>query len=185
MNRFSFFIICGLALLLFSSCKDQGKKVISEHLDALYGKEVKFVHQDRYIIDGRDTVIHMTDTPDFKIVIFADSSGCQPCNLRLGEFNLKIRELKLIDKNARFIVIVQNSDYREFEHNVKHDMPGYPFIYDTEGLFLKINKLPLDSRFHAFLLDKNDKIVLVGNPVGNDKLWDLYKRHIRESSTKN
>lgn len=184
MTKFSFFIICGLFMLLFSSCRDQDKKAISEKLDALYGKEIKFVHQDLYTIDRRDTIIHWTDTTDFKIVIFADSLGCQPCNLRLGELGLKVRELKYINEKARFVVIVQNSDYREFEHNVEHDMPGFPFIYDTEGLFLKANELPLDNRFHAFLLDKDNKIVLVGNPVGNDKLWELYKRQIRELSTK-
>lgn len=185
MNKFSFFWICGLFMFLISSCKDQDKKAISEQLDALYGKEIKFVHQDKYVVDSRDTLIHVAESPDFKIVIFADSLGCQPCNLRLGELSLKVRELKHINKNARFVVIVQNSDYREFEHNVEHDMPGFPFIYDTGGLFLKTNKLPLDSRFHAFLLDKNDKIVLVGNPVGNDKLWELYKHQIRELSAKN
>lgn len=171
-------------MLLFSSCKDKDKKAISEQLDALYGKEIKFVHQDQYIIDRRDTIIHWDGTPDFKIVIFADSLGCQPCNLRLGELSLKVRELRHINEKAHFVVIVQNSDYREFEHNVAHDMPGFPFIYDTEGLFLKANELPLDNRLHAFLLDKDNKIVLVGNPVGNDKLWELYKHQIRELSTK-
>ena len=31
---------------------------------------------------------------------------------------------------------------------------------------------------NTFLVDKNKKIVLVGNPVHNDKLWNLYKKAI-------
>lgn len=61
-----------------------------------------------------------------------------------------------------------------------HNLPGYPFVYDEEGRFLKYNELPLDSRYHAFLLNQNGEVVLVGNPIGNDKLWELYKQQIRK-----
>ncbi len=184
MTKVSFFAICGLFMILISSCKDRDKNAISEQLNDLYGKKIEFVHQDRYVINGRDTVIAEDKNTCFKIVVFADSLGCQPCNLRLGELGLKVREIKYINENVHFVIIVQNSDYHSFEHDAHHNIPDFPFVYDPTGLFLTVNDLPDDNRFHSFLLDRNNKILLVGNPLGNDNLWELYKRQIRELTAK-
>ena len=153
MTKVSFFAICGLFMILISSCKDRDKNAISEQLNDLYGKKIEFVHQDRYVINGRDTVIA------------EDKNTC---------FN----------ENVHFVIIVQNSDYHSFEHDAHHNIPDFPFVYDPTGLFLTVNDLPDDNRFHSFLLDRNNKILLVGNPLGNDNLWELYKRQIRELTAK-
>ena len=34
--------------------------------------------------------------------------------------------------------------------------------------------VPKDSRFHSFLLDEYDKVILVGNPARNPQILDLY-----------
>ena len=36
------------------------------------------------------------------------------------------------------------------------------------------------TRFNTFLLDKENRVVLVGSPANNDKLWELYKQQIRK-----
>jgi hypothetical protein len=56
---------------------------------------------------------------------------------------------------------------------------NYPVFIDESGLFPKANPhIPADNRFHTFLLDKNGKVVLVGDPVNNPALWELYKTTI-------
>ena len=37
----------------------------------------------------------------------------------------------------------------------------------------------IDERFHTFLLNKENKVVLAGNPVGNNKLKRLYLEAIK------
>jgi hypothetical protein len=32
---------------------------------------------------------------------------------------------------------------------------------------------------HTFLLDENNKVVLVGSPIRNEMLWELYKELIQ------
>lgn len=34
--------------------------------------------------------------------------------------------------------------------------------------------IPKDSKFHTFLLNKQNKIVYVGNPLASDKAWALF-----------
>lgn len=184
MIKGGLFVLYGLSVCSLAACKNNAVREISNQLDDLYGKKIEFVHRDRYVVDGQDTVIAGDKNTCFKIVVFADSLGCQPCNLRLGELGLKVREIKYINENVRFVIIVQNSDYHSFEHDAHHNIPDFPFVYDPEGMFLTVNDLPDDNRFHSFLLDKDDKILLVGNPLGNDSLWELYKQQIRELTAK-
>ena len=32
------------------------------------------------------------------------------------------------------------------------------------------------------MVDKDNKVVLVGNPLGNEKMWELYKKEIARLS---
>jgi len=55
----------------------------------------------------------------------------------------------------------------------------YPAFIDEKQAFATDNPhIPDDRRFHTFLLDKNGKVVLVGDPVNNPGLWELYKTTI-------
>jgi hypothetical protein len=61
-------------------------------------------------------------------------------------------------------------EFNEFDH---------PVFLDEHQAFPKANPhIPADNRFHTFLIDKNGKVVLVGDPVNNPQLWELYKTTI-------
>ncbi len=55
---------------------------------------------------------------------------------------------------------------------------GFGYILDSTGQFMADNRIPTDRRFHTFLLDKENRVVLVGSPIGNPKMWELYKSTI-------
>ena len=52
----------------------------------------------------------------------------------------------------------------------------YLFLYRTH---VKLNQFPKDMMFHTFLLDANNKILAIGNPVLNLKVKELYLKIIR------
>ena len=47
-------------------------------------------------------------------------------------------------------------------------------MYDAKNRFKKQNRLDVSYLNRTFLLDKNNRIVLVGEPLGNPTLWKLY-----------
>lgn len=47
------------------------------------------------------------------------------------------------------------------------------WVYDKEQLFVAINGL-YDTRFQTVLTDKNNKVILIGDPSENKKLEQLY-----------
>lgn len=170
-------ILCGLAVLI--SCKSRNEKIFAQAIKELTNKEVKFYHDDKYVLNGRDTVLNKMQEGQYKLVVFADSSSCEMCDFKLGEWDLKRKEIMYYNKDVNFMMIIQSKDYHSFEHLAHEEMPDFPFVYDPDAIFLKKNNIPPQHQLHTFLLDSDNKIVLVGTPIGNGKMWNLYKEQIK------
>ena len=56
----------------------------------------------------------------------------------------------------------------------------YPIFIDKKRKMQRINNFPKEPIYQTFLLDKNNRVLLIGNPIGNIKLWKLYKDIIIE-----
>jgi hypothetical protein len=55
-------------------------------------------------------------------------------------------------------------DLSELNYLMKRDRFDYPVWIDTEYSFNGTNKLPDNSIFHSFLIDRQNKVAAVGNP---------------------
>ncbi|MPN28527.1 hypothetical protein SDC9_175969 [bioreactor metagenome] len=51
---------------------------------------------------------------------------------------------------------------------------------DSQEKLNKANKLPNNMSYQCFLLDKDNKVLVIGNPILNPKIWDLYKQTVME-----
>lgn len=61
-----------------------------------------------------------------------------------------------------------------------------PLILDTSEYFIRQNKLDkYDDRFRTFLLDKDNKIILTGNPIHNAKIKNLFIQEIKKDTPSN
>ena len=41
-----------------------------------------------------------------------------------------------------------------------------------------IRDFPKNERFHTFLLNESNHVVLIGNPLGRENMWKLYLQQI-------
>lgn len=57
---------------------------------------------------------------------------------------------------------------------MRMDKFTYPVCVDTLDSFNKLNHFPDDVRFQTFLLNKENKVVAVGNPIHNPNIRDLF-----------
>lgn len=55
---------------------------------------------------------------------------------------------------------------------------------DVDNRFNKLNNFPADMTFQTFLLDKNNKVVAIGNPIHNLKVRELYLKIIQGGEVK-
>ena len=72
--------------------------------------------------------------------------------------------------SGEIISLIENSGYKS------------PVCIDAEDSLNKLNHFPSDMAFRTFLLDKDNKVLAIGNPVLNPKVKDLYLRIIRGES---
>lgn len=129
------------------------------------------------ILDGNLVAHSSLDMyKDKKLIMFVDSSLCTSC--RISALNNMIELYELSETDGRFSVIaifspaINESQY--IEEMLKHLYFPYPLYIDRNHLFLQINSIPKDSRFHNFLIDKEGRILCVGNPLGNSKLKSVF-----------
>ena len=113
-----------------------------------------------------------------KIIVYSDSTNCLACDIKLPTWKIKYKELSLINKNIGivFIINTNNTDDIELIANVTK-IPGFR-LYDPQGMFKEMNHLHDHRDLHVFLLDQDNKVLLIGNPLDNYKLYDLYKQAI-------
>lgn len=62
--------------------------------------------------------------------------------------------------------------------NTKFD---YPILLDSLGEFERLNPhLPQNKALHTFLLDENNNVLLVGNPLHNKKIEEMFYKVVEE-----
>ena len=98
----------------------------------------------------------------------------------------KIEEIKSLSSEIEVIFIAYQKDYTDLEFLCKKNFFNYPIFYDKTNDMNKINNFPTSSLLQCFLIDQNNHIILIGNPIRNDNIWDLYKKAIHMNlSSKN
>ncbi len=162
---------------LFIAC-NQKQKEIKKILKDWYNKEIIFPSSLQAKIFTRDTINEDWNSPKYKILLHVDSTGCSACKLQLYSW-LKFMERheKYQDKLA-FIYVVHVLNSHKMAIICKQNNFNHPIIYDINGQMDKINNFPKDEQFRCFLLDTNNKVKLIGNPVSNPKLEILYDQII-------
>lgn len=91
-----------------------------------------------------------------------------------------IREIDTISQNTSFLFVVHAKDYDIVNSWIKKNKFSYPIFYDYTNKMNILNKFPKNLQYQTFLLDKDNKILLIGSPIGNHHIWNLYKQIIRK-----
>ena len=166
-------------LFIFFSCASRQEKaedIVNKWLD----QEIKFSDS---INPLQDSIWQIMLDKEFKLLTIIDTNSCTGCHLKLHEWNKFIKEMDTINPNVTFLFVVHVKDYTIIDVLKKQNKFTYPIFYDYKNKIGKLNDFPKTPRFLTFLLDKNNKVVLLGNPIGNHHMWKLYKQILIEAKT--
>ncbi|MDR1122068.1 MAG: hypothetical protein LBM08_14310 [Dysgonamonadaceae bacterium] len=176
MNRILFVPV----FLLLISCQMFRKKNTEKIVREWQRKEILIPPKVEYKILGRDTLCSDLWYKQHKIFTYVDSIGCTSCQLGLPEWKMLIDSCSQQQMDVGFIFVIHSSNFRQFSLEVQFNGFDYPLIYDYHNSFDRLNHFP-PTPYRTFLLDKNNKVLLVGSPVNNQKMWELYKNIITQS----
>jgi hypothetical protein len=178
-----------MLLLIFSAfaCKKENKRAEAEKaVNEWLGREIKFPSDAQCYMLGKDTIstrCYELLAREFKVLLYVDSTGCSDCRLRLQEWKQLIAESDTLFKGKLgFLFFFQPKSTEEIAFIFKTNDFSYPVFIDVNNSIDSLNFLSKSAGYQCFLIDKNNRVLAIGNPVQNPKVWELYKKAVNGNS---
>lgn len=169
-----------ICLLFFAmSCQKNDRAKVESLVKEWNNKEIRFPDNPVFTRFVTDTVPYRIPKTDYKVVVFVDSVGCISCKLQLPIWKEFMHEVdSLSDGNVPFVFFFQTKDVRELRYILRRDNFSHPVCIDTEDSFYRLNRFPGEMMFQAFLVDSENRVKVIGNPIHNLPVKDLYFKEI-------
>jgi len=174
------FLVLICITVSFSFCNNSSKETkekVTEWMgDTLYLPETsKILYRDSVYQNGE--AINNYASLKIATLISGDCNACVDAIRRWNKFFQFIGS----KKEAEILFYLETSKLIYFRASLyKPVIYKYPLIIDEKFKFADSNNLPEEKQYQTFLLDSNNRVLLVGNPVYNEKLMKLYKQEIKK-----
>ena len=179
MKQNNWLLVISISFLCVS-CKDTPKEHYTKLLQEWMGKEVQFPGNPTFTILGRDTVNFPLDA-DYKILTYVDSMGCISCKLQLSRWKAYMEEKDVAP--VRFLFFFSPEKRRDILGTLKANAFTHPVCIDEMNELNRLNHFPTEFGGQTFLLDRNNRILAIGNPIHNPRVKDLYLKIIKGEDT--
>jgi len=164
-----------MCVWMLASCQESREEAMLRLVNEWNGKEIKFPSRSVFTIQGKDTVDFEFVDADYKVVTYIDSVGCTSCKLQLPRWKELVKEVdSLTNGSVPFLFYFHPKDMKELRYLTRRDGFTYPVCFDEKDELNQLNQFPLEMAFQTFLLDRDNKVVAMGNPVLNPKVKELY-----------
>ena len=171
-------IFC-ISLLCFSSCQNPAQEHITQLVKEWQGKEVHFLENPVFTRQLSDTVDYRIPEAEYKVLVYVDSIGCTSCKLQLPKWKEFIVYVDSVSGGqVPFLFFFQSKDNKELRYILKRDNFRLPVCVDSQNEFGKLNRFPSEQMFQTFLLDKDNRGKVIGNPIHNLSVKELYLKEI-------
>ena len=109
-----------------------------------------------------------------------DSLGCTSCKLQLPRWKALMADVeRLVEKPVPFLFYFHPKDMKEMRYITRRDGFTYPVCFDEGDELNRLNHFPAEMAFQTFLLDADNRVVALGNPVHNPEIKSLYLRLLK------
>ena len=168
-----------IIIFFFISCQESEKVRIAHLVNEWNMKEIKFPNNSVFTIQGKDTVAIDYQEANYKIVTYVDSMGCVVCKLQLNRWKQLIAKIDSVTHgNVPFLFYFHPKDIKELRYLTRRDNFTYPVCFDEKDEFNALNQFPDEMMFQTFLLDKDNRVLALGNPVLNPQIEKLYLKEL-------
>lgn len=174
--RKNYILILNVFVLFICSCKESTSNKITHLVNEWGNREIIYPKQMFFTVLGQDTIsTYPISSNSYSIVTYVDSIGCISCKLQLQKWMSFMVELNsLMDSFVPVYFFLHSKDTNEIVTILKRNHFDYPVCIDEKDSLNLLNHFPQDISFQTFLLDKDNKVIAIGNPVLNPKIKDLY-----------
>ena len=167
------FLVILMIAATMCGCKGKERSFLRE-IEAFVGREIYFSDSLKFCDNGTGIGEEFFKDARFKIVNYIDTSGCEECKLHLFDWGRLQRSIDTLNLGIKVCFVVWSNEPEKIEQLSRIHRFNIPIIADTFGVFLKSNPIPEVSGFRTCLVDSCNRVILVGSPLYNEKLLQLY-----------
>lgn len=144
-----------------------------------------FPSQSVFTVQVNDTVEYSVKDADYTILMYLDTTGCASCRLNLAQWKKFIEETSLIDSvSVKYYFNFFSKDLKKMRRLLRTERFIYPVCLDTADVLNRLNDFPREDVFQTFLLDRNNRVLIIGNPMHNPAIKTLYLERITGRKSK-
>lgn len=176
-------VIYTFFILIISGCSHNNRNdseisddFIDKTLDVWLNKEINLDYNIGYFtLNGRDTIECVSHTGEFKILRYIDKRGCTQCRFQMQKYSEIIEEFKDSAKtDIDYLCIVATDDIEKLRTAINICPVKLPVWVDMADSINRVMSFPKAYGLQTFLLDKNNRVLVVGDPVCNPYIKELY-----------
>lgn len=176
-------------LLVFTlgitACHNDKREEIARTVTQWQGRTVQMPEGAVFTVQARDTVAMDMYAPAHKVLVYVDSTGCTSCRLQLHEWKKFIAEVdSATGGRVPFLFFLSPKSVKEARYITRRDDFTYPICVDMQNWLDSLNHFPEEEMFHTFLLDSDNRVAVIGNPIHNRSVRDLYMKTLTGQETK-
>jgi len=170
---FLFVFICG-------ACGNREKDDLVKLVQIWKNRVIIFPNNLVYMRQGMDTVNRLNISNKYKILTYIDSVGCLSCKLQLLEWKKFIKQVRRqFSDSVCFLFFASPTQKTALLHELNIAQFEYPICIDEKDSLEILNGFPVNQAFQTFLLDEENRVVAIGNPIRNLNVKELYLKIIR------
>lgn len=167
--------------MLSISCNKYVKS-IEKDIEALTSNLIVVPEDLQTTISGIDTTINDFFSSKIKMVVYTNSESCSSCALsKLHMWHGIIKYAESYNGALKYYFIFNPPKGENIRLALKNSMLDYPVLLDSLGEFEHLNPhLPKNKAMHTFLLDEDNNVILVGNPLTNKKIEKMFYEEVEK-----
>lgn len=168
-----------LLALTLVSCGNSKRENTAALVEKWIGKEIIIPANSVFTIQGRDTVNFQIDK-QYRVLTYVDSTGCTSCKLKFTEWKKFMQEIDSLQlESVQFLFFLCPKKSMEIYQSLRINRFYYPVCINNKDELNKLNNFSSNMTFQSFLLDQENKVIAIGNPIDNPKVKELYLKIIQ------
>lgn len=173
-----------ITIFLFISCNEDRK--LTHNIAQMKSQPIDLCLDSlQYYISTTNCSVEIDSSSFYRkntsIVVYTDSSVCSSCTVKgmykWFDFLDEIEERYGGDMKIYFIFSPRKSQMNDFQIALHSLNLNYPVFIDSTNIFIRHNPhIPSNKRLHTFLINTDNMVYLVGSPLENLTIHELFHK---------
>lgn len=153
----------------------------TRQFELFYGKEIRIPKTDlQFVSDSSVLAIKESLLNKRPCIISIIEVDCGTCLLKLESWRELIKQSEWLGKDDLILILLTSNPTWSKKYYSVIMISELNLFIDSSYSIVKLNQIPGENRYRTFLLDENNRIVVLGEPFQNEKMLALYSRRFKE-----